>query len=500
MNQDPIEQIFSSMINYFRAETEKLNEQEKECIQTLSSLNNPCQLHVISSFDHNRHLLIKTHFSELEDKSIRTTQLKQDVFATQLREIIEDSMWSNQKKESKSRHDIPPWPDELTQIIIRFGQSIYQSAHYQATANYQGLGVQMLIHDQIVIWEFGKMEGWDFRKEVTQFVSGYKHEADERKKTAMKNSTTSKQGQLPIAAQTKTENEQAFKHLPGFGTCFYPPILIEELVSTVEDQIYQRYEKLAKNVCVARIDNMTVAVSKGGVIGIQTHDSEEAEKILNTIMAVTLVSGLPAHFVRKSEIAHINFEKDTFEMRASQWMMSSIRMQMFSSLMSFGMEHQEDTRVQIPLEMLELIINHCKEVLNAPEKQKLLELLLSGYTLLENDSYAQSFLASWTIMELHLYSLWADKLASAGVTRKTREDLSRWSLYHVLEILHVDKLVTEDDYNDLKRMQKLRNDVTHEGYVITKKQAEECYRMASTLVKEKTGIATVADHTKTVRY
>ena len=500
MNQDAIEQIFSSMINYFRTEIEKLNEQEKECIQTLSSLNSPCQLHIISSFDHNHHLLIKTHFSELEDKSVHTTQLKQDVFATQLREIAEDSMWSNHKKAIKSRHDIPPWSDELTQIIIRFGRGIYQSVNYQATANYHGLGVQMLIHDQIAIWQFGKMEGWDFKKEVNQFVSGYKHEADKRKKAAMKNNMMSKQGQLSTTVQTEIKNEQVSKHLPGFGTYFYPPILIGELVSTVEDQIYQRYEKLAKNVYVVKINNMTVAVSKGGVIGVQTQDSEEAEKVLNTIMAVTLVSGLSTHFVRKSEIADINFEKDTFEMHASQWMISSIRMQMFSSLMSIRMNHQEDTRVQIPLETIELIINHCKEILNAPEKQKLLELLLSGYTLLENDSYAQSFLTSWTIMELHLYSLWEDKLTSAGVTRRIREDLSRWSLYHVLEILHVDKLITEDDYSDLKRIQKLRNDVTHEGYVITKKQTEECYRIASMLVKEKTGITDATGNARTVRY
>ena len=70
----------------------------------------------------------------------------------------------------------------------------------------------------------------------------------------------------------------------------------------------------------------------------------------------------------------------------------------------------------------------------------------------------------------------------------------------MLEILHVDKLVTEDDYHDLKRLQKFRNDVTHEGYVITKKQARECYEIANTLVKEKIGITGAVSHARTVRY
>ena len=500
MSQGATEQIFSNMVDYFRTEVEKLNEREKECIQDISSLSKPCQLHVISSFDHNRHLLIKTHSSELGDKLIHAMQLKQKDFATQLKELIKDPVWLNQKNDPVS-HSAYPCPDELAQIIIRFGRSIYQSAHYKATTDYRGLGVQMLIRNQIAIWEFfGKIGEWDFKKEVNQFVSRYKQDAIAREKKTVKNNTVPKQGQLPVTEQTAIKNEQVSKRLSGFGTCFYPPILIGELTSTVEDQIFQRYEKLAKNVHVTKINNMMVAVSEGGLLGVQTHDPEEAEKALNVIMAVTLVSGLPVHFVRKSEIAQIYFEEDTLEMHASQWMVSSIRMQMFSSLVSFGMNQQENTRTQISLGDLELIMTHCKKIWDSPENQKLLELLLSGYTFLENDSYSQSFLTSWTIIELHLYGLWVDKLTNAGVTRKIREDLNRWTLYQVLEILHVDKLVTEDDYHDLKRLQKFRNDVTHEGYVITKKQARECYEIANTLVKEKIGITGAVSHARTVRY
>ena len=501
MSQDTIEQIFSNMINYFRTEIEKLNEHEKECIQRISSLSKPCQLHVISSFDHNRYLLIKTHLPEIEDKLIHVTQLKQSGFATQLKELIEDLAWLSQKNELEPNHNIYPYPDELARAIIQFGRSVYQSTHYRTTTNYHGFGLRMLIKNQVAIWEFlGKIEEWDFKKEVNRSVSGYKQDAVTREQKTIKNNTVLTQSQLPVTEQPALKNEQVSKRLSGFGTCFYPPILMGELTFTVEDQIFQKYEKLAKNVHVTKINNMVVAVSKGGLLGVQTHDPEEAEKALNTIMAVTLISGLPVYFVRKSEIADIYFEKDTLEMHASQWMVPSIRMQMFSSLVSPGIDHQEGMKTQISLSDLELIMKYCKKIWNVPENQKFLELLLNGYTFLENDSYSQSFLTSWTIIELHLYGLWAGKLTSAGVTRGIRENLNRWYLHHVLEILHVDKLITKDDYHNLKGLQKLRNDVMHEGYMITKEQAKECYRIASTFVKEKIGITDVACHIRTVYY
>ena len=51
---------------------------------------------------------------------------------------------------------------------------------------------------------------------------------------------------------------------------------------------------------------------------------------------------------------------------------------------------------------------------------------------------------------------------------KVREGWNRWYPYHVLEILHVDKLITKDEYHTLQSLQKFRNGVMHEGHAITK--------------------------------
>ena len=501
MSQDMIKQVFSNMVDYFRTEVEKLNNHEIKHIQVISSLNKPCQLHVVSSPTQNHHFVIKTHFYDLEDKLIRVIQLHQNNFVSQLKELIEDSVWANRENKNKFPFNGVqyPCPNELGQAMIHFGQSIDQYNNYRTTENYSGLGVQMVISKQIVVWHIlDKIEKWDFKKEVNRFVSHYKHEAATYQKDSRKHGNTQK-NQLPVTKHSGINKEIPIsKSLSGFGTCFYPPILIGELTPTIEEQIFRNHDGLAKNVFVTKIDGMTVAISKGGLLGIQSNDSNKAKKMLNTIMAVTLLSGLPVYSVRKSEIASIRFEENTLKMQASQWSISSIRMQIFSSLMVPRLDYREHTRAQISLADLKLTIKRCEKIWNEHENQKFADLLLNCHDLLQDGRYSQSFLTSWIIIERHLYDLWVDKLADAEISQKTRKDLNRWTLYQVLEILHVDKLITEGNYRDLRELQKFRNDVIHEGHMIAEKQAEKCYRIASTVVREKTGITDTVHPIRTV--
>ena len=168
-----IKQVFSNMIDYFRTEVGKLNNHEIKYIQVISSLNKPCQLHVISSPAQNHHFVIKTHFHDLEDKLIRVIQLHQNNFVSQLKELIEDSIWTNQKNKDKFPFNgiQYPCPNELGREMIRFGQNIVQYNNYH-TENYGGFGVRMVINKKITVWHIlGKIEEWDFKKEVNRFVS-----------------------------------------------------------------------------------------------------------------------------------------------------------------------------------------------------------------------------------------------------------------------------------------------------------------------------------------
>ena len=316
MEQDAIKQVLLDMIDYFRSRIKKLSDYEKECIQTISSLDKPCQFYIVSSPDQTYHLLLKTHFPELEDKSIRVMELHQDGFASQLKELIEDPMWIDLEIERDFIHDVVQYscPNELGREIVRFGRNIAHAAYNKNIPDHSGIGIQMMLGKQMASWELlGKIEKWDSNGHVDKIIDQYRHESARRKTENTKNNSLK---QLPEAKIDKTE--QISDSIPGFGTYFYPSILIGDLDLTIEEQIFQKgHMKLAKNVLVTTIGDMEIAVSSGGLLGIQTDDSENAERVLNVIMAVALLSGLPAYSVRKSEIADIRFEKSTHEMRGS---------------------------------------------------------------------------------------------------------------------------------------------------------------------------------------
>ena len=84
-----------------------------------------------------------------------------------------------------------------------------------------------------------------------------------------------------------------------------------------------------------------------------------------------------------------------------------------------------------------------------------------------------------------------EKISLARVTKRIREDLDRWDIYRILEVLHLDHIIPDDEYYELKTLQSLRNDVVHEGHDVSNKMAEKCYVLAEQIVREITGLENV---------
>ena len=206
--------MFFNLINNFRIQEKKLNPSKKKQIVQSNSLASPCQIYVVSSFDHNRHLIIKTHFSSLKDKQICVIQLSQNNFAIELNKLIEIFQWiknTSPYKPKKNPHAF------LIDNIIRFGQDIN---HFNISSNRSASNHVTQIYrtsDQIFTWDItGKIERWGFNEEFKL---------------------------PPIAPIVESIPGQS-----GLVTPFYPPILIGKLTSTVEDQILQNYDKLKECV------------------------------------------------------------------------------------------------------------------------------------------------------------------------------------------------------------------------------------------------------------
>jgi len=221
------------------------------------------------------------------------------------------------------------------------------------------------------------------------------------------------------------------------------------------------------------------------LIGVSSADEELAYRLINTFVGTCLVLGIPGFAVRKNEIAKVRFEENFTNISGTAWSEPSIRMKHFGSLTSFWPTRETDMRLQISLNDLQIIAQVLKTVWENKEKEQLVNQLSNAYTQLADDVYSQAFISSWIIIERDLYDIWMKKLQSSGITKRNRNELDRWDLHHVLEILHLDKHVLEDDYTLLRQLQRIRNDVIHEGYEVTRKQAEDCYDLAKLITKKR---------------
>lgn len=488
MAQEMIEGKFVTMIEIFRSEFQKLSPKEKEKEQMINSLKSPCQFQIISSPDKVEHLIIKTHFSEIKDKTIRIIELQGDSFLEQLEHFLEDPIWTKQADDyAYPLNEGESFPRALRGAVVGFGQSIANPFRLKKPSMRAGIGMMRLVNSEFAIWNaYGLLEQIDLDEQARNFVQECKRALEHEERKAKEQPPSPNKTQTAQSAQSEQIRETIPNTVSGLGTFFYPPLLVGKFNPNLKNQIYgMEYNTLNENVIQKKFDDTTVEVSTGGLIMIETKSANQAEKILNTIMGTALILGIPLHSVRTSEIAGISFDVKKNQMTGTSWTESTKRMDLFwSSTHLPYSRYRSDVRSRISIKDMELILKNAENIWKNKENSDMVRLLLGSFTHLDNGDFSQSFIMSWMIIEKNLYDLWRRKLLSTGVSKRIRDDLDRWDVYRVLEVLHLDKIVSEDDYNDLKNLNRIRNDVIHEGYEVTEKQSKDCYKIAEKITEK----------------
>ena len=466
------------MIDIFREEFQKLTSDEQKHEQMINSLRMPCQIHILSSPSKKFHQLLKTHFPQLKDKVIKIIQLSNDTFIDQLEDFQKDPMWLNIDQETPDGEMFPGNPSQyVQQILVNLGKMIRNKADLVTSSYYNGIGGMMLQNNEIAVWDlYGDLNDIGFKENGKRITQEYKSAFAQMQKEKM--------FQKPVQITESVPNTKS-----GFGTYCYPPLLIGDFDPSLRDQITNRErEILNENVIESKFSDIQILINKDGIISLETKERTVAEKILNTIMGVALILGLPLYGVKPSEIANVTIDKSTNRISASSWKESTLRMKMFGFTHRFSPIRELSHRMHISIKDMELVLKKASTLWQSQEHANMLKLLLGSFTHLDNHEFSQSFIMSWMIIERYLYDLWNSKIKGAGVTNRITEDLNRWDVYRVLEILHIDKVIPEDDYVDARQLHSLRNDLIHFGYEVTEKQSEECYDMAFQIITDKIGI------------
>ena len=467
-NQESIEHKMLSMIDTFRIKFDELTSDEQKKEQMINSLKKPCQLFILSSPHNNLHLLIKTHLEEFPDKQIMLYPLKLESYLKKLENFVNDPRWEKLNNGVTNVPNNINFKNNLENIIINFGRRISGG---EDTYPPSSIRSQSLLDNKLATWGIvGNMLEINYEKYITDQIDGYKRDYERDKNQHTKQ----------IKEILPNENK-------GFITFFDPPIIIGEFKPTLIQKINrEEHTILSKNEITKKFLDEVIIITKGGMIGIENDDKDLAKKIFNTIMSVALIFDVPADILNSSDLAETAFDNKTHNVNSYSWSDS----RRLDSNLHFKNMNQLHTlhRTTISFETIMKIIDAAEIIIKNEEHVEYLKLLLSSNTQLNGGYNAQSFITSWIIIERDIYRMWVEKINSARVGRRIREDLERWDVHKVLEILHVDKIISNDDYVELNQLQRLRNDVIHEGEEVTQKRATTCFNLARDVIKNVTNL------------
>jgi hypothetical protein len=151
--------------------------------------------------------------------------------------------------------------------------------------------------------------------------------------------------------------------------------------------------------------------------------------------------------------------------------------------------HKERRKVNAVLHNISRQIVEDAKKADAIIARARLVLLVESYTCIQSSQFIQSFIISWTIIEKYLYWIWESHLRRKSVNHDRRKNLtdgSGWNVSKVIEMLDVAGVITNEDYKILTDLRKKRNDLIHEGEIISKEDAQKCFEYSFNVMQVRT--------------
>ncbi|MDC8451451.1 MAG: hypothetical protein LV477_00925 [Candidatus Nitrosotalea sp.] len=460
MPENSIKEKFISMIDTFRIESDKLSPEEKKHLW--NDFGKPCQLYIFSCKDYNLHLIIKTKFSELRDKTIELIEITPENFENQFDAFENRSTW-NKKMEEKDGDFFIPRPkrvDLIRDYLVYFGQKIIQRR-----ADVQNKSTGFVGDLSLGYWDFsGDVETIDLDGRVRGLVQGAKQSYHNSKKETI----------------SETPKPTSSSHtVSACGAYFYPFVLIGELKKTTKGQLSgSDHLHLDDIVYDCKFDDLRVAVTKAGLLVVETDDVITAIKTINTIFGTAMLLGLPVYSSRPQEIAFVYLRERAF---VSSWTSTTIRSLMYDYRTRFL--RLNIPRLQIHLKILKQIIQRSEKILKSKLDEEV-RLLLESHTYSNSSENLQSFNTSWLIIEKYLRKIWDEKMKFDFVNK----NMKNRDINYILKDLKTSEIITLSEYSKMQNLRGTRNKVFHGNSEPNITQTKRCFETAEEIIRRETRI------------
>jgi hypothetical protein len=279
----------------------------------------------------------------------------------------------------------------------------------------------------------------------------------------------------------------------GHGGFIFPPVWIGEVPRPTFAERASGWRFLhPSNVFEGTYRGRVIVAERDGFVVIAEADKAEAVVFLNEIMAIAFLNGKAVFAFRELEVGSATLDPRTKLVSSKGVSEHSIRAPL---LMAQFKPNFPEFPVRRPVSVAQFQdwVSVAEKISVDQDLSESLVFLLEGYTHLLNSEYLESFVVSWVIIEKHLYKSWERFLRESKVARDRREKMKNpilWSLDPVIETLSLMGKLSADEYAQLMRLKKKRNDIVHEGERVSKKEAEESLEVALGIVKRRVAVYT----------
>lgn len=444
-------------------------------MSNLDDFNPNCQIELIQFEEPKFQILIVTHFSDEADLMVSVHKpVPIYDLSNKLENTAKDEKWNRSVSEDDAKMYLyKASPEEMVYrtLLENFLSREYQRIIRSLATKYEKLpailGKTMIMKRDFGWLIRGGLSSIEPQEEVNQII-------DEAKK------------KQPDQAPPQ---KQELERIRGYGTFFYPPIWIGERpkLNFREKLGLELFRQHCTKVLGTDYRDTKIVIYRDGEIGIASEDKEKSLRMLNEIMAISTLKGIPSYAIREIELHDIQMDPDSFEITTSSGRMVSLRTNLEQdrwktpySIAFFP------SRTDVTEEKIEEVINSLRD-LEITKRSDLLILGIEAYTHFQEAEYMQSFIFSWIVIEKYLSDFWRSFIGEQGITGKRKKKLLSshdWSISYIIETLNLSGKFDKNTYDTLMVLKNRRDKSIHEGESITKDDAEKCLTICMNVTSE----------------
>ncbi len=300
---------------------------------------------------------------------------------------------------------------------------------------------------------------------------------------------------LPIGDLTM-ENDA----MPILGGYIMPPAWFGDVPKpSIEDRLKGKHlSNYIKTIKHEEISGRRIILKNDGYLGISINtnidgkhefkEEEETYKFINFFLGIFLINEIEVYSIHESEFFYTLYlpEKDLIDETHHGYSRKSREL--------FDVKHQplelrhfHIKRNIISLSKIETAFRTLKSLIGNNQLFNSLSLLIDSFTHLLKFELNESFILSWVLIEQYLNYVWNYLLDSKNISNKRKEKLNgREFTAHVkINILALLGILEEEEYRDVNKMRKNRNELMHEIEFINIEDAGSAYKLALTYVKKR---------------